>query len=368
MVENEPITGQTEVAAIPVELKSDFMAKYGDKLETVDTDNDGGEGGEGDEGGENGGAEDNKGNEGGQGDGGNPKPTTTTTGGDPAGNSAGGTTTELETPLAILAKQYGYDVNDELFKDLDIEDDSIETITEFYNRREKLVQQNTINELFETVPEVKDLVTHLQQGGSVATWKEVKQAEELQLEFAKEDVEGKTKFLMQVYKDKGVSEKAAKRAIEALIDDDELDAEVETYANTLKEQKVKEASAKAAAELAAAKKAEEDSLKVVAQVNNIVKSGKLSNAVIPDTERKSFNEFVLSEKREQAFEALTLEQQLFIDYMVFKGFKVPGLVKTEAPKPEGKRVTIKSKGSSGEGGGSGKEITLEELRKLSGRM
>lgn len=368
MVENEPNGGQQpeQIVAIPTELKSDFMAKYGDKLQDV-TDNAG---------------DDNDAGDGGNGEGDNDKnkkPANTNTntntstdaddGNADAGDAGDGGSAEGDepsTPLTILAKQYGYDVKDELFKDLDLEDDSIETITEFYNRREELVKQSAVNELVETLPEVGDLISHLQKGGSVETWKEVKQAEALKLEFAKEDMDGKSKFLTAVYKERGLSEKAAKRAIEALIDDNELDAEVETYATKYKETAAETAKTKAEAELKAAALAEENMRKTVTQVTNIVKSGKLSNAVIPDTERKSFNEFVLSEKRDEAFEALTLDQQLFIDYMVFKGFKVQGLVKTEAAKPDPKRVTIKSKGSSGDGKGNGKELTLEDLRKLSG--
>lgn len=357
MVENENGSQQPiEVVAIPTEAKADFMAKYGSSMQDVETtDDDEGDGSENPEGADKG---DDKSN---SNPAGNQKPDNNTD------DNNNGNEDEPETPLAILAKQYGYDAKDEIFKDLDLEDDSIETITEFYNRREAVVQQSAINELFETIPEVKDLVTHLQQGGTVATWKEVKQAEEFNLDFAKEDIEGKTKFLMNVYKEKGLSEKAAKRAIEALIDDDELDSEVTANATKLKETMSAAAKAKADAELAQAKKDEEESIKVVNQVNNIVKTGKLSNAVIPDTERKSFNEFVLSPKLNEAYEALTLEQRLFIDYMVFKGFKVPGLVKTEAPKGEAKRVTIKSKGSDGGGNSSVGELTLEDLRKMSQR-
>jgi hypothetical protein len=351
------------MSIIGKEAESSILEKFGSSIVEIEpAGNEGGEGqGDGGEGGEgSGGDGDNTGDEG---QGNNTTTTTTTTTAADDNNSSGD---DLSTPLAILAQEYGLASDDEILKDLDLEDDSLDGIKTFYTRREEKVKTEAINELFEIVPEVKDLVTHLQNGGSIETWKEVKQAEAINVEFEETDVDGKSKFLIEIYKQRGISEKAAKRAVEALIDDNELNDEVKAEAEKFKQTKLAEATAKANAEAVELENTRKQNEQIVSQVNGIIKQGKLSHAVIPDTERKSFNEFVLNgDALNSKYEKLTLDQRLFIDYLVYKDFKVGTLVKAapQAPDNNKPRVRIKSDVNNG-GKGGAQELTLDDLRKM----
>jgi len=348
-----------EGGAIPTSLADGLKEKFASSFAEVETDESDDEGGKGSEEGEadsgegnsiepKGKQENNKGK------------------GDDDGEH------EEDSPLSYLAKQYGVDLEeDEDFKDLDLSDDSVDTIKTFFDKRENKVKQQAINELFEAAPVVKDLIEHLQKGGTISTWKEEQQVKEFNLTFEEDDIEGKSNFLIDVYKQKGLTEKRAKLLVEALKDDDELDSEVEKEIKTIKTTREKEVLAKKQKEEDDWKAEQKAIAETVEKVSNIVKKGTLiNNFVIPEQERKQFNEFILSEDLSNKYEKLSYEQRLFMDYMVFKDFKLKALEsKAAAPSTRGNkpRVTLKSGGSSG----SGKKddgLSLEDLKALSQKL
>jgi hypothetical protein len=353
--------------AIPQDLAQGLKSKFGDFLtdvEPAETDEDeGGEGGEGD------------------GDEGKNKPndkSTTTTDdgntGDDDGAGDNGDGDDNSTPLSYLANVYGIDLEaDEDFKDLNLADDSIDAIKSFYDKRETKVKQAAVQELFEAAPVIKDLIEHLENGGSISTWKEEQVTKEFKLEFAADDIDGKAAFMIQVYKDKGISEKRAKLLVEALKDDNELDGEVEKEASAIKQQREQSVADKKKAEQAAYQQEIENTKKVVETVSGIVKKGALINGfVIPEQERKDFNQFILSDKLTEKYEALSYEQRLFMDYMLFKDFKVKALeAKQVATTTNNKpRVTLKSNSGEGNSGSKKdpKQISFEELKALSSKI
>jgi hypothetical protein len=271
---------------------------------------------------------------------------------------------DVSSPLSYLAKTYGINIEeDEDFKDLDLNDDSIDTIKKFYDKREEKVKQSAVNELFEAAPIVKDLIEHLQKGGSISTWKEEKAIDEMDLSFEDKSDEEKTQFLIDVYKQKGISERRAKLLIEALKDDDEFEDEVEKEANRIKQALSEKINAKKQAEYEEQQRRQKEIEETVKTVTDIVKKGKLvNNYVIPESERKEFNNFILSEELGKKYQNLTYEQRLFLDYLIFKDFKIKGLENKQIQQSAGSpRVKLKS-----EGGGSGKNnsITLSELKLL----
>ena len=260
-----------------------------------------------------------------------------------------------------MIKQYGYKPED--FEDIDIKDDSVEGIKKFYDKRDELVKEAAKKEFLSTDPDIEDLIKHKQEGGSIETWKAKKQAAEFNLEFKADDIDGKSNFLVDVYKQKGLSEKRAKLLVEGLKDDDELDAEVEKEAGAIKVYLQQQADQRIAAEKEVARIEQEEITKTVTQVNSIIKEGNLQNLVIPETDRKAFNEFVLSEKLTEKHEKLTLQQRLFIDYLVYKDFKVKGIEKQVATSSNKQTPRVRmSATTGGDGGTEGKEWTLDELR------
>jgi hypothetical protein len=264
------------------------------------------------------------------------------------------------TPISHLIKQYGYKVED--FADIDIKDDSVEGIKKFYDKRDLLIKETARKEFLGEDPDIEDLIAHKQAGLSIESWKAKKEAESFKLEFEADDVEGKANFLTTVYVNRGVPEKRAKLLVEAIKDDNELDAEVAKETTTIKASLQQQADAKIESEKAALAKEAEDTLKVVNQVNSIIKEGNLDNLIIPETDRKAFNEFVLSEKLTEKHEKLTLQQRLFIDYLVYKDFKVKGIEKQVAKATGTPRVRMTATAGEGNDNGAKEWKSLDELK------
>lgn len=325
------------------------------------------EGGKGD----NGGAGDNKGeiNEG-ESSNGSKKDDDKGAGGEGSGDNDSAGNNSSSTPLSYLVSKYGVDLeNDEDYKDLDLTDDSIEAIEKFYGKREEKVKLSAVQEFMEEVPEVKDLVEHLTKGGSIKTWKQQQEAKELSIEFDKDDIDGKANFMLEVYKAKGIPEKRAKLLVEALKDDNELDSELETEVTAIKADRKQKADLDAKREIEQAEAARKANEEVVTKISGIVKQGKLVNDyVIPESDRKTFNEFIFSEELPKRYETLNYEQRLMIDYIIFKDFKIKAL-ETKIVDNSGVNKTKVRIGSSGDGGsGAGSKdnsISLAELKRMS---
>jgi hypothetical protein len=278
------------------------------------------------------------------------------------GNEDGDGDGDEPTPISHLIKQYGYKAED--FADIDVKDDSVDGIKKFFDKRDVLVKEAAKKELLSEDPDIEDLIAHKQQGLSIESWKAKKEAEQFKLEFAADDVEGKADFLTKVYVNRGIPEKRAKLIVEGIKDDNELDTEVGKETEVIKVAIKQQADARIIAEQVAVKKEQDEINETVTKVNSIIKEGNLDNLVIPDTERKAFNEFVLSEKLVEKHEKLTLQQRLFIDYLVYKDFKVKGIEKVVAKAAAG-TPRVKMTPTAGESGGAGDKEwkSLDELKK-----
>lgn len=341
-----------EGGAIPSSLEEGLKNRFASSLIDVSSDGDGDDGGEGDEGDEG----DNK----------NPNSSGTPPQ-KPENNNNNNVDDDSDTPLSYLTKAYGINVEeDDDFKDLDLSDDSIDAIKTFYDKREGKVKQEAIKELFDSAPIVKDLIEHLQNGGSISTWKEEQQVREFNLNFEEDDVDGKSDFMIEVYRQRGISEKRAKLLVEALKDDNELDLEVEKEVKAIKDSREKEVNFKKEQEQKLFLEQQKEIEETVKTVSNIVKQGKLTNGyVIPESERKEFNQFILSESLSDKYEKLNFEQRLFLDYLVFKDFKIKALESRQQPnQPNVTRVKLKSEGGGGSGGRKGDSLSLSELKVL----
>lgn len=290
--------------------------------------------------------------------------------GEGSGGDDGSGDSNSSTPLSYLVNKLGINLEeDEDFKDLDLEDDSIEAIEKFYGKREEKVKLNAVQEFIEEVPEVKDLIEHLTKGGSVKTWKQEQEAKELNIVFEKDDIDGKAAFMVEIYKNKGIPEKRAKLLVEALKDDNELDTEVDKEVETIKTSEQKKAAADKQREQQEFLENQARNKEVIEKVSGIVKQGKLvNNYVIPDTDKKAFNEFIFSEAISKKYETLSYEQRLMLDYIIFKDFKIKAL-ETKIVDNSGvnkPRVRLSGgDGGSGSGGNKDNSITLADLKRMS---
>lgn len=284
------------------------------------------------------------------------------------GNRGSNEDNEEITSLADLAKSYGVEEDDELLEGLDLTDSSPKAIKEFYERRNKSLREEALKEIVESDDDVADLLQWKASGKSVDTWKALKQAETFEINIEDDDVEGHEKFVRQVYENKGIKGKKLDAIIESLKDGDELVTESKEFQEEIKAEIKKQAQDRAAQEEVSIKQARDEETRVLKEIDTIIsKKGVLRNSIeLPKEERETFKKFILSGEREKAWSKLSLEDSLFVDYLLWKDFKVKALSSKQS-KPD----TSNRKGA-GIGGSKGQmdgvetislSETLEKLRK-----
>ena len=270
------------------------------------------------------------------------------------------------TAIKFLFKTEGITEDDEIFKDFDLEDDSVENIKKFYDLKAERVKESAIEELLSSDADLKELALHKAQGGTLESFKAIKQAENYPTEIDEDDDETLEKVFTLHHKELGFSDKKIKTLLEAAKDDDELKTEVKNILSERKEQAAKEAKARFEAE----KTQRDNEIKQVQKVNAeldemIVKKGIIDERIIiPEKQRTEFRKYLNSEERDKKWENLSTSQLALIDYLIFNNFELKGI---EKPKPK-QAIVVKRPVIAGGSGGDENEMSYSELiGKLKGR-
>lgn len=224
-----------------------------------------------------------------------------------------------QTVIDIFRQSLGYEVEGEF-------DESLDGVLEYTRKAIPVAAQQVLEEVFNEFPEAEMLIKHLRDGHSIDTFVE----QFRQPELVKTEITDKT--------DPIILERIVRENLNAKgLDPDEVDVYV-NYAkdtNTLfdkaqksfteiKTRHEKEVTAKKEAESQKIKQIQEDQIKTWNQVNDIVKSGKIANSIIPDAEKVKFLEFLSKPvkdnmtQRDLKYKEMTLEDHLYFDYLMFK--------------------------------------------------
>ena len=285
-----------------------------------------------------------------------------TKGADPADKGSSSSTTnegDEETSIQYLFKINGVTNEDEDFKNFDIKDESVENVQKFFELKEGRIKANALKELFDADPEVAELIQHKTKGGSIESFKALKQAQSFPTEVDENDTDALESIFTMHHKELGFSDKKINTLLEAAKDDDELATEVKEILKVRKEAFTKEAEARFKAEKAERDeqfKAEEAVKKELDDM--ILKKGMIDERIIiPEKQRTEFRKYLTSKEREAKWESLTTQQLALIDFMIYNNFELKGI---EKPKPITKTITKRAVIGGG-GSNDPAEMSYDEL-------
>lgn len=256
-----------------------------------------------------------------------------------------------------LNKLLGYEVEGEF-------DESVEGIADYTKAVATKIAQEELKDLFSTFPDVKEYLEYRLNNGSPDKYFESKFGESDYSKYTNITESDETtqevivrKYLAQQnftdeeinetirdYKDTGLLYKTAKKAADKLV----------ASQKTRKEELIMQQAERAREE--EAKRTE-----VIGEITDVVEKGKLKNLVIPEKDRKEFKSWLLNPdakgqtKRQATMSKLSMQEKLELEYLVFKGFNLNDLVKTEVTKT---RIDFLKKGATSKQtrlSGTGKE-------------
>lgn len=241
-----------------------------------------------------------------------------------------------------LIKDWGLDsdqIKNEFFKDFDFKDDSIDNIKKLSEIKEYFVGQAVLEEVAEKFPQVASLLDHLSSGKPFESWNQKIQAKDYsKITIDKENVDQQKGIIRELLTKQGVKDTIIDATLESLKDSDKLlteSTDALTTLDKLEKQRVLQIDAEDKKLL---DKQKLEDIKIQNEVITLIKTGKVSGITIPDVEKRNFADFALTDKRLEKYEGLTTEQKIFIDYLMFKDFKVKGLDINESPLQQRKIV------------------------------
>jgi hypothetical protein len=263
---------------------------------------------------------------------------------------------ESSSKLLTLAEKLGFTKEDleEEFENL--EDDSPETISKLFSKKEELVKEQALEEFLETAPDVKDLAMHLAKGLSVDSWRMEKQIEKISDDIDEDDVDFQEKIVRQDLENRGLTGKRLTAALDAIKDDGELFKEAKAVLQSQKAAYEKHVEKVKLQEAKEAKMAEELERKTLKEIDTVLKKQSIGGIKVPAKEVNEFKKFILSEEREKRYNTLSTEELMKLDYILWKNFDLGTL-----GKPAESRNARFANNKSG-GGDDGKEMSLTELK------
>ncbi len=241
------------------------------------------------------------------------------------------------TIIDELKAQYG--VDEEL-------ENSVEGLQSLITKVTEKSKAEALKAKFEARPILGQLDAHLESGKSIESFFEVKSIEAQKITLPKltgdekADAQAKAYFKQVMsanYKASGLSDKQIQRIIESSELDNTLLEDAEEAAADWNKKIDSEVTSRTQQEETARLAQIEADKQTIANINTILSTGKLNGAVIPVEDVQAMKDFTLKTDdkgftpRDHAFSKLTLEQQLLIDYLVYKNFNIKGLT-IAAPK------------------------------------
>jgi hypothetical protein len=237
---------------------------------------------------------------------------------------------EDETPTIVdhLSQEFG-EIDFGENTEFDTEADAAKFfVTELIKKKTNDIGVAAVEQLFKVHPEVQQLVEHLQAGQSLDTFLlETSRAEfkPIDLESATEDQ--KLAVIRLSLADKGVDEEDIETTLEGIRDAGKVDARAAKAQDYLDKKYKDQIESKKKAEREAAAAREKQLREINEKVEEILNSGNLGVVTLPKEKTKELKQFIYSvdaegnSLREQAWEKLTLEKRLLIDYLVATDFK-----------------------------------------------
>ena len=240
-------------------------------------------------------------------------------------------------------------------------EDSIEGILSYTNDLAIKKAQENLKKFFDTYPELTNIAQHLRNGGNLNDFYTKQASSWKNFQFDEKNEEHLNKAVIEELVEKGMSKEQAEFTAKTYKDTDKLKEFGKAAYNRLLQGEI--ANEKVQQEQLQKQQLEEEA-KVTAHwtnVENVIKTGKIDNITIPEAERQSFFQYVALAADENGNSKVTLdrhnlsiEKQLQLDYLIFKGFDlnklVTNLVKSESVKKLRTRLGGNDKGL---GGGNG---------------
>lgn len=266
-----------------------------------------------------------------------------------------------EIPLTeeILQKS-GYKILDEQGKPKSYED-TPEGLLELTNDLAVQKANQEVKKFFSKYPAVVDFAKHLERGGTKEEYFKVQAGSWRNIKFDEKDETQLTNAIVTELVSKGVPREQAEFTAKNYKDTDKLkDFGKAAYQRLVKSEEDADA-AKDAQDQKAIQEYNQRQEAHWKNVQGIVSKGKLNNITIPETDREKFYNYVAIAANEQGQSQveidatkLPIEQQLELDYFVFKGGDLGKLIANAIKTDKARSLRDRTKsGQSGLGGGEG---------------
>lgn len=251
-------------------------------------------------------------------------------------------------------KSKGFSFTGKDGKELEFEDSeqgAIDLVTAMAN--EVLVKEQ--NKFFNQHPDLLALANHIRVGGDPAEFYTAKAAK---VDYTKVNIAEDNKLgrenVIREYLTKVARNDAdtTDMIVKAILDSGELDKRYTDYLGKLRTWQTETEAAQAKAlqdQLAADAKANQDYWEKIQSITN---SGKLNSLVIPEADRAAFFDFLSKDVGDgrtaaaKAYAELPPEQQLELDFFLYKGLKLDDLVKLRVQEQQVDRIKARKQGGN----------------------
>jgi len=294
--------------------------------------------------------------------------------------------TEVQTPESTVVTQddslisevmskLGYDFGEETFED------TTEGILELTRSAAEKISTETLDNIFNTHPSLKEHFEFLQNGGRSEDYVQMNS----EPDFANLDISGNSDIQKQLLTDyflaKGEDEAFAQDMIESYEDKGTLAQKAEAAKAAFAKVQTDRRNELLTTQREAAEAKRQATIETWNTVKATVsKATEFSGIAIPEKDRNKFMEYISAPvdkdgrtARDLAASKLTLEQQLTLDYLLFKGMNVGAMVgaKAQTIAANNLRTRLKTTASPVRGGsivrsqslGNGDEIAFDDIFK-----
>ena len=268
-----------------------------------------------------------------------------------------------ESIFTSISKLVGYEIEE---KELKKFPETEEGIAKFVEALAEKRQQDSLNEIFDNYPDVKQYLEYRNSGGKAEQYFKTMEDPLSSIKELKESDEGAQEKVIRYYFKtfKNMDEEEIEDTIEGYRAKDKLFVRAEKALGIIKNSKEEE-SKKLVEEQRKIKEQETEKAKEYWNtVKDTVKTGKLSgNILIPSKEKTAFFNYLTKPdktgktERIRDIEKASNEEMLALEYLRFKKFSLDDLVKQEANSRQVERLKkkLKSQNRGGLSGGDNKD-------------
>ena len=248
-----------------------------------------------------------------------------TTDGDPDSGGAGGD--DDPTIIELVQTNLGYDVDGQF-------DNSVDGVTDYVKQAIPIAARQMVDQIFEEYPEARNLIDHLAKGNSLETFLEETQVPDyfsMEVNETEENIQVQRNIMKAQFTNAGISEDDATSLIDNLEENGKLQTTAKTALDKMQSQYKGVVEAKKEQELASQEAAQKAAKKQWDEVKTMVDSGQLGAIKVPASKQGAFWDYLTkpvdtnnNTLRSTKNQALSLEQRMMLEYMVFSEFKIAG--------------------------------------------